>query len=51
MNEPVSLFVDVSKGGWVEHNDARRSPGRVHTVTSPGGALVLAVTSGPTGVA
>ena len=29
-------------------NYARRPPGCVHTVTSPGGALVLAVTSGPT---
>jgi anti-sigma factor ChrR (cupin superfamily) len=27
---------------------ARRPPGCVHTVTSPGGALVLAITSGPT---
>ena len=29
-------------------NYARRPPGCVHTVTSPGGALVFAVISGPT---
>jgi len=29
-------------------NYARRPPGCVHTVTSPGGALVFAVVSGPT---
>ena len=29
-------------------NYARRPPGCVHTVTSPTGALVFAVTSGPT---
>jgi anti-sigma factor ChrR (cupin superfamily) len=29
-------------------NYARRPPGCVHTVTSPGGALVIAMTSGPT---
>ena len=29
-------------------NYARRPPGCVHTVTSPAGALVIAITSGPT---
>jgi len=29
-------------------NYARRPPGCVHTVTSPAGALVFAVISGPT---
>ncbi len=29
-------------------NYARRPPGCVHAVTSPGGALVIAITSGPT---
>ena len=29
-------------------NYARRPPGCVHTVTSKAGALVLAITSGPT---
>jgi anti-sigma factor ChrR (cupin superfamily) len=29
-------------------NYARRPPGCVHTVTSPNGALVVAITSGPT---
>ena len=29
-------------------NYARRPPGCVHTVSSPGGALVIAITSGPT---
>jgi anti-sigma factor ChrR (cupin superfamily) len=29
-------------------NYARRPPGCVHTVTSPGGALVFTVTTGPT---
>jgi len=29
-------------------NYARRPPGCVHTVTSPTGALVIAITSGPT---
>lgn len=29
-------------------NYARRPPGCIHTVTSPTGALVIAITSGPT---
>lgn len=35
-------------GACTAGNYARRPPGCVHTVTSPAGALVFAVTSGPT---
>ena len=55
---PVSLFVntsDVLEGSVADDtgvctagNYARRPPGCVHTVTSPTGALVIAITSGPT---
>lgn len=35
-------------GDCTAGNYARRPPGCVHTVTSPTGALVVAITSGPT---
>jgi anti-sigma factor ChrR (cupin superfamily) len=38
--------VSVDTGTRTAGNDARRPPGCAHTVTSPGGALVLTVISG-----
>ncbi len=50
---PASFFVNVDQVAWIERRPGvfwkkKWEKGCVHTVTSPRGALVFMVTSGPT---